>query len=109
MTEETMTTENINKLEKSTGVQKEKFFKLTLKDLFIVIPTLAAVWIAHQQNIENIEKLNSVIVKYETQIDKMILADDKKHAKYVSNLKAALSSLSKEERKVLLAIYSVDK
>ena len=95
--------------ENKNTVQKERFFKLSLKDLFIIIPTLTAVWLAHQQNIENIEKLNSVIVKYETQIDKMIVADDKKHAKYVSNLKTALSSLSKEERKVLLAIYSVDK
>lgn len=109
MTQPTDTQENSKATENNAGTGKEKFFKLSLKDLFIVIPTLTAVWLAHQQNIENIEKLNSVIVKYETQIDKMILADDKKHAKYVSNLKKALSSLSKEERKVLLAIYSVDK
>jgi len=109
MTQATEIKENNEQTGNKSEAQKERFFKLSLKDLFIVIPTLAAVWLAHQQNIENIEKLNSVIVKYETQIDKMILADDKKHAKYVSNLKTALSSLSKEERKVLLAIYSVDK
>ncbi|MFT5807367.1 MAG: hypothetical protein ACI9LG_001658 [Moritella dasanensis] len=94
-------------------VPVESRFKVTytikISDFLTIIPILIGVWYAHQSNLENIQKINDVIVKYETQIDKIILADDKKHTKYVSNLKRALSSLSKEERKVLLAIYSVDK
>lgn len=104
-----MTTETDAMDDNATATTKPESKTGFIKDFLIVGSVLVSIFIAHQQNLKNIEKMNSIIVKYETQIDKMILSDDKTHAKYIKNLKEALKSLSKEERKVLLAIYSVDK
>lgn len=74
---------------------------------FLVI--LASTWMLHADNKEQIEKMATLVSKYEAQLDLAIAQDPDVHKRYAKNLRKALSDLTPQERQVLLAIYQIDK
>ncbi|WP_019027597.1 hypothetical protein [Colwellia piezophila] len=74
---------------------------------FLVI--LGSTWMLHADNKKQIEKMSTLVKKYETQLDVAIAQDPDVHKRYAKNLRKALNDLTPQERQVLLAIYQIDK
>ena len=74
---------------------------------FVVI--LTSTWMLHADNKRQIEKMSTLVKKYETQLDLAISQDQDVHKRYANNLRKALNDLTPQERQVLLAIYQIDK
>ncbi|MGX9459715.1 hypothetical protein ACWXWU_00550 [Shewanella sp. A14] len=81
--------------------------KVDLSTLLLAGIAIYFMFNAHAKNMENITKVEVVITKYEAQIDKMITEDKKSLQHYKRNLKDAMSSLSKDERKLLEHVFTL--
>lgn len=89
---------------------KNRFFqiKIELSMLLSFAVALYLMFDAHNANIENAEKMNRMLSKYEQQLDTLIVSDENTLKTYKQNIDKAVNSLSEEERQFIMRILEVD-
>ncbi|MFC0444591.1 hypothetical protein ACFOD1_04740 [Pseudidiomarina halophila] len=89
---------------------ENRFFniKIELSMLFSFGIAVYLMVTAHNANLENAQKLNEMLVKYEHQLDSMISSDQETLKIYKENLDKAASSLSDEEKEFLLRVLELE-
>ena len=82
-------------------------FKVDISTVVLAVITLYLMITSHNKSIENVKKVEMLISKYETQLDRFISEDKQKMATYKNNLKNAMASLSEEEQALLMKVFEV--
>ncbi|WP_333972280.1 hypothetical protein [Alteromonas mediterranea] len=90
--------------EPRTGLKKWGFVAFN-----IVSPVIAIIfaWQGYQQNMENSQKVNALLIKYEQTLDKAIASDKSSLSSYRENVEKTLESLSPQERDILKAVLEL--
>tara|TARA_B100002003_G_scaffold100855_1_gene93862 strand:+ start:653 stop:1138 length:486 start_codon:yes stop_codon:yes gene_type:complete len=90
--------------EPRTGLQKMGFVAFN-----IVSPVIAIIfaWQGYQQNMENSQKVNALLIKYEQTLDRAIASDKSSLSSYRENVEKTLESLSPQERDILKAVLEL--
>ncbi|ARD24115.1 MULTISPECIES: hypothetical protein [Shewanella] len=95
-----------------TETAKKSKVTFTLDFNFFSLLTLLIVlffaYTAHKKNMDNADKMNNLLVKYEQTLDAAIAGDKVTLAQYQKNVKKAVASLSPKEKKLLLALLEID-
>lgn len=82
-------------------------FKVDISTVILAAITIYLMISSHNQSIENVKKVEVLISKYETQLDRFITEDKSRMDKYQKNLKNAMASLSGEEKALLMKVFEI--
>jgi hypothetical protein len=82
-------------------------FKVDISTVILAVITLYLMLASHNKSIENVKKVEMLISKYETKLDRFISEDKQRMATYKNNLKNAMASLSKEEQALLTKVFEL--
>ncbi len=82
-------------------------FKVDISTVVLAVFTIYLMISSHNKSIENVKKVESLINKYETQLDRFITEDKSRMDKYQANLKNAMASLSPEEKALLVKVFEI--
>lgn len=82
-------------------------FKVDISTVILAVITIYLMISSHNQSIENVKKVELLITKYETQLDRFITEDKSRMDKYQKNLKNAMASLSGEEKALLMKVFEI--
>ena len=82
-------------------------FKIDISTVFLAVITIYLMISSHNKSIENVKKVELLINKYETQLDRFITEDKNRMDKYQTNLKNAMASLSPKEKELLMKVFEI--
>ncbi|MFC3203973.1 hypothetical protein ACFOEW_19380 [Alteromonas oceani] len=74
-----------------------------------VLYTMFVVYTAHEKNMENTQKINAMLVKYEQTLDAAIAGDEKTLARFKQNMNKVLDGMSAEEREIMKGLLELNR
>lgn len=83
-------------------------FKFDITSFIGLCGAMYLAYSVHVKNVENTQKVNALLQKYEQTLDAAIAGDKVTLARYQANLEKILNSLTPEERKLMLSLLTTN-
>ncbi|MGB3724931.1 MAG: hypothetical protein WA981_04130 [Glaciecola sp.] len=84
-------------------------FKFDISTFIALCIAMYLAYSSHVANMQNTQKLNALLIKYEQTLDTVIASDKATLAQYQANMKKALAKLSPQERKLMMALLEIER